>query len=120
MPLNRELFLRNRELEIAIRELHPNRILVLAAAPAFSLYSRDVLIVAGHFCPVLTGLSAHQLNGTNPYESPYFPFLTLVYEWMKPKYDARLRLLESQIQTLHDWGDASRIHLTNFGSHLSA
>ena len=38
-----------------------------------------------------------------------FPLLTLISEWRKPKYDARLRFLEYQIQMLRDRIDASRI-----------
>ena len=38
-----------------------------------------------------------------------YPLVSLILEWMKPKYDARLRLLEFQIQMLRDRVDASRI-----------
>ena len=38
-----------------------------------------------------------------------FPLLTLLNEWMKPRYNARLRFLECQIQLLRARIDASRI-----------
>ncbi len=38
-----------------------------------------------------------------------FPLISLLTEWMKPKYDARMRLLQFQTQMLRDRIDAARI-----------
>ena len=38
-----------------------------------------------------------------------FPLISLLTEWMKPKYDARIRLLQFQTQMLRDRIDATRI-----------